>query len=236
MPVPARRRLPCLLLATLGVAVLTSGPATATPSKTRKAANGHRSAAKPARTTAVKQRPYSRSRAQGQNGWAAPATLKRPAASTAPAPVPATTPANPVAALLTPVIAALTPTTAAPAIAGPETGTTTTTPPATTTPAPAILGIQETESPSYRMLLSRTTVAAGPVRIQLKNTGADAHNVLIVRTDGTGDATAIPLTAPGGTTDQSVTLDAGSYRLYCTLTTPVVHETAGMRGTITVTP
>jgi hypothetical protein len=100
----------------------------------------------------------------------------------------------------------------------------------------SVLGVQVTETPAYRMLLSRPTVSAGAVRIQLRNNGEDAHNALLVRTDGLGVALAVALTLPGASSTQTVTLAAGGYRLFCTLLSPVVHEAAGMRAAFTVTP
>jgi hypothetical protein len=115
--------------------------------------------------------------------------------------------------------------------------------PATTPDVPSVppaggsvLGVQVTETPAYRMLLSRSTVTAGAVRIQLRNNGEDAHNALLVRTDGLGVALAVPLTPPGASSTQTVHLAAGDYRLFCTLLSPIVHETAGMRAAFTVTP
>lgn len=140
---------------------------------------------------------------------------------------------GPLASALAPVVAALPGT--SPADTAAPVPATTPAPPSLPTPPPATLGVQASETPAYRMLLSRTSVAAGEVRVQLRDTGEDPHNLVIGRADGTGDAVAVPLTQPGASTTQTVRLRAGTYRLYCSLTAPVVHETAGMRATLTVT-
>src|SRR4051794_12809804 len=121
--------------------------------------------------------------------------------------------------------------------------TTTTTTPTTTTPTtpqppslPAV-GVTVDERGGYAMRLSRATVAAGPVVVQLINQGEDDHNLRLVRTDPPGGAAEdFPLTGSGQNTTRTLTLPAGSYYLFCTLTTPVNHAAAGMSATLTVTP
>ncbi len=100
----------------------------------------------------------------------------------------------------------------------------------------ATLGVQTLDTPDYRMLLSRTSVRAGGVRVQLRNGGEDPRNLLLQRADSSGDALAVPLTSPGATATQTFGLAAGTYRLFCTLTAPVVHDAAGMHATLTVVP
>jgi plastocyanin len=78
-------------------------------------------------------------------------------------------------------------------------------------------------------------VAAGALTVQLRNTGEDAHNLRIARSDATGTPIDIPSTAPQSTTTRIVTLAAGTYRLFCTLTAPSSHDDAGMHATLTVT-
>jgi plastocyanin len=127
-----------------------------------------------------------------------------------------------------------------PAIAGrpPLTGTLpvpsttpTTTDPAATTPAPVCptaLGVTEDE---YHTILSRSALCPGAIVIQLRNTGEDPHN-LAVQNVATGETvkTWADL-GPGGVKTQSVTLAAGTYKLYCTLPT---HEEKGMHAVVTV--
>lgn len=104
-----------------------------------------------------------------------------------------------------------------------------------TPPAATALGVQEHESPTYTTVLSRTAVPAGRVTVQLQDTGEDAHDLRILRTDGTGDPVDLPLTQPGATTTRTVDLAPGTYRLFCTLTSPSSHDMAGMHATLTVT-
>lgn len=124
--------------------------------------------------------------------------------------------------------------------AGPGTGPPTATGPTTTTPSDAppslpAVGVTLDDRTGYSARLSRATVAAGPVVVQLVNQGEDDHNLRIVPTDH-DDATAdFPLTASGTNATRTLTLKPGTYRLFCTLTTPVNHELAGMNATLTVT-
>jgi plastocyanin len=125
------------------------------------------------------------------------------------------------------------------ATTGPGGGpTTTATIPPTGTPAPAptlpAVGVTVDDRGGYTARLSRPTVTAGSVVVQLINQGDDAHNLRIVAIDHAGGAVDIPLTAAGTHTTQTLTLTPGSYRLFCTLTTPVNHETAGMNATLSV--
>lgn len=117
------------------------------------------------------------------------------------------------------------------------TGTTTSSPPPPTASPDAVvaLGVQESETPDYVMRLSRTSVPAGTVTVQLQNTGEDEHNLRIVRSDGTGSATEFAETAPGTTVTRSVRFASGRYRLSCTLTEPTPHDAAGMHASLTVT-
>mgnify|MGYP001035914951 CR=1 FL=1 len=66
------------------------------------------------------------------------------------------------------------------------------------------------------------------------NQGEDDHNLRVVPTDHPGDAEDFPLTGPGRTSTRTLTLAAGSYYVFCTLTTPVDHAAAGMSATLKV--
>ncbi len=239
MPLPcrhARRRppvaLPLLLLLALALALAAASAATARPSS---AARPHGKAV----TARVLVAGFTHRRAHGarglglrprrHGGTTRPGTTQ-PAApvSSASSPAPAPTPAGALGTLVQTVVPdvilplpATTPDPVAPD-------------PAPAPVAPSVLGIQTFDTPSYRMLLSRPTVTAGTVRLQLRNGGEDEHNVLLTRSDGTGDAIPIALTAPGTTRTLSVRLEPGRYRLLCTLQTPVVHDSAGMHATLDV--
>ncbi|QEC48178.1 hypothetical protein FSW04_11765 [Baekduia soli] len=103
-------------------------------------------------------------------------------------------------------------------------------------PAAAAVGVQLDDTPDYRAQLSRASVIAGSVTLQLQNVGEDPHNLRVVRLDGTGTPVDLPQTAPGASTTRTLALTAGQYYVYCTLTAPVSHEAAGMHATLTVTP
>jgi plastocyanin len=112
----------------------------------------------------------------------------------------------------------------------------TTTPPTTTLPpsVPAV-GVTLDDRGAYSARLSRATVTAGAVVVQLINQGEDDHNLRVVPVDHAGATVDVPLTGPGQNTTRTLTLTAGTYRVFCTLTTPVDHETAGMNATLQVT-
>jgi plastocyanin len=106
----------------------------------------------------------------------------------------------------------------------------TATPGVSTTPTSRI-GVTAKE---YSLTLSRTTVAAGASIVQLQNFGQDPHNLRVERVDGTGTPADLPETAPDPRKSQSrtVSLSAGTYKLYCTLPR---HDGWGMHATLTVT-
>ncbi|HWI75089.1 MAG TPA: plastocyanin/azurin family copper-binding protein [Baekduia sp.] len=115
-------------------------------------------------------------------------------------------------------------------------GTTTTTPTSTDPPSLQAVGVTLDDRGGYTALLSRASVAAGAVVVQLINKGEDPHNLRVVPTDHAGATVDFPDTGPGANTTKTLTLTAGTYRVFCTLTTPVNHEAAGMHATLTVTP
>jgi plastocyanin len=116
---------------------------------------------------------------------------------------------------------------------------TTTALPSTDPPPPAALqalGATVDERTGYTLRLSRTTLTAGTVVVQLVNQGEDPHNLRIVRTSPAGATADVPETAPSAQTAKTLTLSPGTYYLFCTLTTPVSHEAAGMHATLRVDP
>lgn len=232
LPAPAQpRRLAGLLVVALA-ALLGGTPAVQAQAHRAGARHARPHAHRPA-VTGLRAGPVGRLLLRGLLG-SAPAT-----GASAPIPSPGHATAPPVVpALLAPALPALAPLTSAPLAGTPDGAPVPSPAPApapTPTPTPTALGVQASETPTYRMLLSRATVAAGDVRVQLRDTGEDPHNLVIARTDGTGDAIAVPLTQPGAATTQTVRLSPGTYRFYCSLTAPVVHEAAGMRATLVVT-
>jgi plastocyanin len=101
-------------------------------------------------------------------------------------------------------------------------------------PSAQAVGVTVDDRTGYTARLSRVGVAAGSVVVQLQNLGEDDHNLRVVPTDHAGTTVDFPLTGSGENTTKTLALTAGSYRLFCTLTTPVNHETAGMAATLTV--
>jgi plastocyanin len=103
-----------------------------------------------------------------------------------------------------------------------------------TPPSVQAVGVTVDDRTGYTARLSRASVTAGSVVVQLHNQGEDDHNLRVVATHHAGAAIDFPLTGRGENTTKTLALTAGSYRLFCTLTTPVNHETAGMAATLTV--
>jgi uncharacterized cupredoxin-like copper-binding protein len=71
--------------------------------------------------------------------------------------------------------------------------------------------------------------------MELRNTGEDPHDMRVINT-GTGATVADwATTAPGDSSQQHLTLPAGTYELFCTLTDGTTsHYDRGMHATITV--
>jgi len=83
-----------------------------------------------------------------------------------------------------------------------------------------------------RLLLSRTTVLPGQVKLEFNNVFAqDPHDLLVERVDGTGPAFAFDELEPEQVQSRTLTLDAGAWRLSCTIAT---HAARGMEATLTV--
>jgi plastocyanin len=80
----------------------------------------------------------------------------------------------------------------------------------------------------YKISLSTTHAAAGPVRFEIKNTGKLAHALSIA---GTGVTAKTKPIQPGKTAVLLVTLKSGAYSLWC----PVPgHAALGMKAKVTV--
>lgn len=142
-----------------------------------------------------------------------------------------------VDALTDQVAAVLAPITGGGAATTSPSPTATPTPTPTPDPAPVSIpavGVVLRDTPAYRATLSRPTVAAGRVRLQVQNAGEDPHDLVVLRDEDGSGAAIFPLTAPSTTRTSTVTLRPGTYTLFCTLTAPVVHKDAGMRATLVV--
>lgn len=83
----------------------------------------------------------------------------------------------------------------------------------------------------FAFSFSRPRVAAGPVTIELVNVGEDPHDLVLAREGDSQEVARFDELAPAAIASQTVTLDAGRYRLYCALPG---HEPAGMRATLLV--
>ena len=87
----------------------------------------------------------------------------------------------------------------------------------------------------WSLTLSRGTVPAGRVTVQLYDRGEDAHNLNIRRLGAhrrmAGRAQRVSLTRSGGLTQAGWRLAPGRYELYCSLPG---HERSGQRGVLIV--
>jgi uncharacterized cupredoxin-like copper-binding protein len=75
-------------------------------------------------------------------------------------------------------------------------------------------------------------VLPGDVKVEFNNAFAeDPHDLLAERVDGTGASYAFDELGPGEVQSRTVALDAGKWRLRCTIPT---HAERGMTATLTV--
>jgi plastocyanin len=140
------------------------------------------------------------------------------------APTRVSAPAPPVAPVAPEV------TVAAP-LADPTPAPVVTTPPADEAPpAPAAARLQATAR-EFSLQLSRPTVTAGALILELINRGEDPHDLHVRPAAGGVDVLTIDRTEPTVVASATGTLPAGAYTLYCALPG---HEAAGMRATLTV--
>jgi len=94
----------------------------------------------------------------------------------------------------------------------------------TTTPKPQATTVAVTES-EFKIALASTSLKAGKITFDIKNTGKLPHDLAIKGGQKT------KLIQPGGSGQLTVTLKPGRYHLYCTVPG---HEQAGMKVDITV--
>lgn len=116
---------------------------------------------------------------------------------------------------------------AASAVAAPRLHRTTLPPPP---PLPTSLAVDETE---WKVVPSRSVVAAGPVTLRVYNRGMDDHDLTLVDAAGVTHRVYLP---PGDTQAIRATLAPGLYRIYCSLFagSPASHEALGMVSRIRV--
>ena len=91
-------------------------------------------------------------------------------------------------------------------------------------PLPTSLAVDETE---WKLVPSKTVVAAGPVTLRVYNRGMDDHDLTLVNATGARHQVYLP---PGDTKVVHATLAPGLYRIYCSLFAggPASHEALGM--------
>jgi hypothetical protein len=94
-------------------------------------------------------------------------------------------------------------------------------------PTPARLGAGATE---FHLVLSRSSVRAGVVEIELQNVGQDPHDLRIRRVGGT-HTFSIPLTRPGARRSVAINMRPGRYRLWCSVAD---HRAVGMQALLRV--
>jgi hypothetical protein len=98
-------------------------------------------------------------------------------------------------------------------------------------PPPVLASFVSVSAKEFSLTLSRPLVGKGGVRVELRNTGEDPHN-LVVSPEGTHTPLASFSTLDPGTYERrSVTLAPGRYQLWCSLEG---HEAAGMSVTLRV--
>jgi uncharacterized cupredoxin-like copper-binding protein len=83
----------------------------------------------------------------------------------------------------------------------------------------------------YRIGLSRLSVSAGTVIVELDNEGQDAHDLRVAPVGSEQPVLSFAELRSGGRATQTVTLRRGTYRLWCSLPG---HEAAGMRALLRV--
>ena len=92
---------------------------------------------------------------------------------------------------------------------------------------PARLGVSAKE---FHLVLSRPSVKAGHVEIELQNDGEDVHDLRLHRIGGTRTY-RIPGTKPGRRTTLEMALLPGRYRLWCSVSD---HRALGMQAILRV--
>jgi uncharacterized cupredoxin-like copper-binding protein len=92
----------------------------------------------------------------------------------------------------------------------------------------AALGVREHE---FRIGLSRITLRAGKVIVELDNEGQDVHDLRVAPVGSQQPVLAFGELRSGGRATKTVALRPGTYRLWCSLPG---HEAAGMHALLRV--
>ena len=94
-------------------------------------------------------------------------------------------------------------------------------------PTPARVGVSATE---FHLTLSRPSVKAGVVQIELQNDGQDPHDLRVRRVGGS-HTFSIPLVGPGKHRTLALHMKPGSYKLWCSVAD---HQQLGMQALLRV--
>lgn len=111
--------------------------------------------------------------------------------------------------------------------------------PTTTTPAPSCptaVGVAEgNQGGVYYTRLSRSSVCPGAITVELHNDGEDDHDLKVLDLSTGTVAATWAIAHPGDSVQQRLTLPAGTYRLFCTLSDGNgAHDALGMNAILTV--
>jgi hypothetical protein len=96
-----------------------------------------------------------------------------------------------------------------------------------------VVGRLSVKASEYSYVLSRPSVAAGEVIVELNNQGEDPHNLNLQLANGQGQQFQFGEVGSLQRATQRFTLPAGKYRLWCSLPG---HEELGMKATLSVDP
>jgi hypothetical protein len=99
------------------------------------------------------------------------------------------------------------------------------------TPAPTVLNHLQVPEREFSLSLSHPVLTPGRAVIEAVDFGEDPHDLRIQRVGSTAAPVAFAILTPGGRTSKTVELQAGTYRLYCSLGD---HDALGMHATLTV--
>lgn len=92
-------------------------------------------------------------------------------------------------------------------------------------------GVVQVSEKEFSIAPSPSTVSAGRITFRVKNDGSIEHNFVVFSSDKSKKLAEVDAIKPGQSQELAVQLQAGEYRLVCTVPG---HEEAGMHTTIRV--
>lgn len=98
-------------------------------------------------------------------------------------------------------------------------------------PAPTTTSHLQVPEREFSLSLSHPVLPPGRAVIEAVDFGEDPHNLKIERVGSADAPIAFSVIGPGARTSKTVDLQAGTYRLYCSLDD---HDALGMHATLTV--